>query len=166
MQHIRDWRLSDAEDLARAIGNKSIQDNLRDGIPFPYSPRDAEEFIGGVLAAPAGSLYAWAIQHEGRAVGSIGLTRQGNVHRLTAELGYYLAEPYWGRGIVTAAIVEACKYAFENTDIVRIFAEPFSHNQASQRVLEKAGFAHEGTMRKNVIKNGEILDMELYALVR
>ena len=99
-------------------------------------------------------------------VGSIGIFRKDNIHRRTAELGYYLARPYWGQGIVTQAVKEACAYVFDNTNLVRIFAEPFSYNQASCRVFEKAGFVLEGEMKKNAVKNGVVIDMKLYALLR
>jgi RimJ/RimL family protein N-acetyltransferase len=91
--------------------------------------------------------------------------RQQNIHRLTAEMGYYIGEGHWGRGVMAEAVRLMCAYIFANTDIVRIFAEPFAQNRASCRVLEKAGFSHEGTMRRNAIKNGEIIDMEMYAII-
>lgn len=166
MSAIREWAPSDAKDLALALNNKKILDNLRDGIPFPYTERDAEAYIQSVLNAPSGSQYAWAIQAEGKAVGSIGIFRQENIHRFTAELGYYIAEPCWGKGLVTQAVKEACEAVFAQTDIVRIFAEPFAHNAASCRVLEKAGFVFEGRLKKNALKNGQFIDMLLYALVR
>ena len=100
------------------------------------------------------------------AVGWIGVFRRENVRRLTGEMGYYIAEEYWGKGITTEAIKQMCNYIFANTDIVRIFAEPFAFNEASCRVLEKAGFTFEGTLRQNAIKNVEIIDMKLYALVK
>lgn len=163
---LRAWKLSDAEDIAKALNNKKILDNLRDGIPYPYTAADAKEFIEGVLSAPPDSQYMWAIAVDGRAVGSVGIFRQGNIHFRSAELGYYLAEPYWCRGVMSAAVKEACDTVFSTTDIARIFAEPFACNTASCRVLEKAGFAREGTLRKHAFKNGALLDMQLYALVR
>lgn len=166
MQYIRPWTLGDAQDLAAALNNKKILDNLRDGIPFPYTQNDATGYINSVLSAPKGSQYAWAIHANGKAVGSIGIFRKENIHYRTAEMGYYLAEPYWGQGLVSGAVMEACDYVFENTDIIRIFAEPFAHNIASCRVLEHAGFTLEGVLRKNAVKNGEVFDMKLYARLR
>ncbi|MDR0841485.1 MAG: GNAT family N-acetyltransferase [Christensenellaceae bacterium] len=163
---LRAWRLEDAPALREAIDNKNIQNNLRDGLPCPYTLRDAEEYIQTTLAAPEGSQYAFAITADDAAIGSIGVFRQGNIHRQSAEMGYYIAQPYWGKGIGTWAVTEACRRAFENTDLLRIFAEPFATNAASCRVLEKAGFALEGILRKNAVKNGVILDMKLYAKVR
>lgn len=163
---IRTWRLSDAPELAQSIGNPAVQQNLRDGIPYPYTEEDARTFIREMLGADPNETFAFAITAEDRAVGSIGIYRQGNIHRQTAELGYYIAQPFWGRGIGTRAVQLACSYVFEHTDILRIFAEPFAYNAASCRVLEKAGFTLEGVLRKNAVKDGRVLDMKLYALVR
>lgn len=163
---LRSWKLEDAQNLAVALNNIKIHNNLRDGLPFPYTEPDAEAFIKSMLEADQESTYAWAITADDKAIGSIGVFRKENVHRLTAEMGYYIAEPYWGKGIGTFAVKEACKYIFENTDILRIFADPFSYNIASCRILEKAGFQFEGTLKKNALKNGVILDMNLYALVK
>ena len=163
---IRPWKLSDAADLAAAISNKNILNNLRDGLPYPYTEKDGEDFISAMISADENSTFAFAITVEGKAIGSIAAFRQSNIHSRTAELGYYLAEPYWGCGIMTDAVKQICSYIFENTDIIRIYAEPFAHNTASCRVLEKSGFQCEGTLRKNAVKNGEILDMKMYSLLK
>ena len=163
---IRKWKLSDAGDLAAALSNKKIQNNLRDGLPYPYTEQDGADFISAMLSADQNDTFAFAITVDGKAVGSIGVFRQGNIHRLTAELGYYIAEEYWGRGLMTHAVQQACQYVFNNSDIIRIYAEPFAYNTASCRVLEKAGFQYEGTLRNNAIKNGKIIDMRLYALLK
>lgn len=163
---IRKWRRTDAAALAAAVNNRKILDQLRDGLPYPYTVEDAEAYIDAMLSADANETYAFAIAVEDQAVGSIGVFRRKNIHFRTAEMGYYLAEPYWGRGLMTRAVKQACGFTFERTDIVRIFAEPFARNAASCRVLEKAGFACEGLLRKNAVKNGEVLDMRLYALVK
>ena len=163
---LRQWEIKDAPDLAVAINNKKVLDNLRDGIPYPYSENDAVEFITATLASSTDSQYAYAITCDGKVIGSIGVFRKENVHRLTAELGYYIAEPYWGKGIMTEAVRQMCSCIFENTDIIRIFAEPYAYNTASCRVLEKAGFGFEGTLRKNALKNGQAVDMKLYAILK
>lgn len=163
---LRAWMQEDAPALAKAFNNPKIHANLRDGPPCPYTAADAEEYIHGVLEAPPGSQYVWAVVVNGVVGGCVGIFRKENIHCRTAEMGYYVAEEYWGKGIMTTAVKEACRRAFGESDLLRIFAEPFSHNKASRRVLEKAGFTHEGTMRKNAVKNGEIIDMELYALIR
>ena len=166
MQYLKEWELTDAPALAEAINNPEVQKNLRDGIPYPYTVGDGESYIQSALSAPPDSQYVWAIQWEGRVIGSLGLFRKENIHRRTAELGYYIAEPYWGRGITARAVEEACRYVFENTDLLRLFAEPFACNAASCRVLEKAGFVFEGLLRANAVKNGAVIDMKLYALLR
>lgn len=148
---IRLWRMEDAQSLAKAINNQRVQDNLRDGLPMPYTISDAKDFISSMLSADTNNVFAWAIAVDHIAVGSIGVFRKDNVHRLTAEMGYYIDEDYWGKGIVTEAVKQACAYIFDKTDIVRIFADPYSFNSGSCRVLEKAGFTYEGTLRKNAI---------------
>jgi RimJ/RimL family protein N-acetyltransferase len=163
---IRSWRVEDASDLAEALNNKKIQDNLRDGLPYPYTAEDAKAYILAMLDADKDKVYAFAITIDDKAVGSIGVFRKDNIHSKTAEMGYYIAEEYWGQGIGTSAVKQVCKHIFENTDMIRIFAEPFSYNIGSCRILEKAGFMYEGTMRKNAVKNGAVLDMKLYSIIR
>ena len=163
--NIREWKIEDAHDLVSAINNKKILENLRDGIPYPYFETDAVEFITAMLNAEKDSQYAFAITYDEKVIGSIGVFRKENVHRLTAELGYYIAEPYWGRGITTEAIKQLCDYVFGNTDIIRISAQPYASNIASCRVLEKAGFQLEGILRQNAIKNDRIMDMRMYAII-
>ena len=118
-----------------------------------------------MLLADQNDTFAFAITVNDKVIGSIGAFRQGNIHRQTAELGYYLAEAYWNQGIMTEAVKQLCVYVFENSDIIRIFAEPFAHNAGSCRVLEKAGFVYEGTLRSNAVKNGEVVDMKMYSLL-
>jgi RimJ/RimL family protein N-acetyltransferase len=163
---IRKWRLTDASDLAVNLSNKKVQDNLRDGLPYPYTAKDAEEYIAAMINSDPDKIFAFAIVLDNKVIGSIGVFRCENIHNRTAELGYYIGEPYWGKGIMTSAVKQACEYVFAHSDILRIFAEPFSYNIASCRVLEKAGFQFEGLLRKNAFKNGEIVDMKMYALVR
>jgi len=163
---IRRWRTDDAEALAKALNNKKILDNLRDGIPYPYTVSDAEDFITAMLAADENSTFAWAITVDGAAVGSIGAFRKDNVHRLTAEMGYYVAEEYWGKGVATKAIREVLEYLFKNTDIIRVFAQPYAFNAGSCRALEKNGFTCEGTLRSNAVKNGRAVDMKMYAILK
>ena len=163
---IRKWKRSDAKDLAIALSNKRIQDNIRDGLPYPYTEQDGADYISAMLSADENEVFAFAVTVDGRAVGSIGVFRRENIHRQTAELGYYLAEEYWGKGIMTEAVTQVCKYVFEKSDVIRIYAEPFAYNAPSCRVLEKAGFQYEGTLRSNAVKNGKILDMKMYSLLK
>lgn len=163
---IRTWKLADAKDLAIALSNRKIQDNLRDGLPYPYTEQDGADYISAVLSANKDETFAFAITADNKVVGSIGVFRQGNIHRQTAELGYYVAEEYWGKGIMTEAVKQICGYVFEKSDIIRIYAEPFAYNIASCRVLEKAGFQYEGTLRGNAVKNGKVIDMKMYSLLK
>jgi RimJ/RimL family protein N-acetyltransferase/GrpB-like predicted nucleotidyltransferase (UPF0157 family) len=163
---IRRWQNEDASVIAEILNNKKITDNLRDGLPYPYTENDGFEFINAMLNADPNTTFAFAITVDGETAGSIGAVRQGNIHNQTAEMGYYISEKYWGKGVCTQAVKQLCAYMFENTDIIRIYAEPFADNKASCRVLEKAGFKYEGTLRSNAVKNGVLNDMNMYSLIR
>ncbi|RGU94604.1 N-acetyltransferase [Clostridium sp. AF15-17LB] len=163
---IRKWEMSDARDLAEALSNTKVQDNLRDGLPYPYTEQDGKDFISDMLAADENETFAFAVTADSKVIGSIGVFRQQNIHRRTAELGYYIAEGYWGRGLMTEAVTQVCRHVFENSDIIRIYVEPFAYNAASCRVLEKAGFKYEGTLRDNAVKNGKVIDMKMYSLLK
>lgn len=163
---IRKWEKSDAAALSKLLSDTRLLNNLRDGIPYPYTESDALEYIEAILSADQNETFAYAIILDGELVGSVGAFRQGNIHRRTAEIGYYLAYSHWGKGIMTEAVKQLCDIIFMQSDILRIFAEPFEKNISSQRVLEKAGFKFEGVMRQNAIKNGKVIDMRLYSLTR
>lgn len=162
---IRPWRLSDAGDLAAVLSNERVLRNLRDGIPYPYTERDAAYYINAMAENPHNN-FVFAVCYDGTVVGNVGAFRQENIHCRTAELGYYVAESYWGRGIATQAVRLLCAHVFGSTDILRVFAEPFADNAASCRVLEKAGFQYEGTMRHSAVKCGRVRDMRLYARLK
>jgi RimJ/RimL family protein N-acetyltransferase len=160
---LRPWRREDAPALARHANNRNVSRNLRDVFPFPYAEADAQAFLARVVpVAPPTSL---AIEVDGEAAGGIGLHLQQDVLRHTAELGYWLGETHWGRGIMTEAVVAITAYGFEQFDLLRIEAEVFSRNPASMRVLEKAGFEREGWLRQRVTKDGETMDVAVYALL-
>ncbi len=163
---IRKWKLSDAAALAAAVSNEKILDNLRDGLPYPYTEQDGEDYISDMLSAKEDETFAFAITADNKVIGSIGVFRQENIHRRTAELGYYISEEYWGKGIMTEAVKQICEYVFSKSDIIRIYAEPFAYNAASCRVLEKAGFQYEGTLKNNAVKNGKVIDMKMYSLLK
>ncbi len=163
---IRKWKLADAKDLAVALSNKKVQDNLRDGLPYPYTEQDGLDYISAMLAADESNTFAFAVSADGKVIGSIGAFRQDNIHRQTAELGYYISEEYWGKGIVTEAVKQLCDYVFTHTDIIRIYAEPFAFNIGSCRVLEKNGFQCEGILRSNAVKNGKVIDMKMYSKLK
>ncbi len=161
---IRPYRESDAQSLAEVANDREIWINLRDRFPHPYSVEDAEKWLElatGELAATN-----WAIEVEGKAVGGIGLTTFEDVHRLEAELGYWLGRPYWRRGIMTKAVEVVCEWTFENLDVIRIFGGIYAYNDGSKRVLEKNGFEFEGRMRKAIIKDGKIADALMFAKLK
>lgn len=163
---LREWRREDAADVARYADNEKIARNLRDVFPHPYALADAQAFVAGCVAGDPGMSLCRAIEADGHAVGSIGLFRGGDVYQKTAELGYWLAEEYWGRGIMTRAVRQLCREGFSRWDIERVYAEPFARNAPSRRVLEKAGFTLEGIMRRSVYKRGSVGDSCMYALLR
>lgn len=163
---IRAWCIDDAHALAEILNNKKIHDNLRDGLPYPYTEKDAEEYISAMLSADKNKSFAFAIVCDGKVAGSVSVFRRDNIHRKTGELGYYLGEKYWNKGVTTAAVKAICKLVFENSDIIRIFAEPFARNAPSCRVLEKAGFVCEGVLKCDAVKNGVVEDVKIYALLK
>lgn len=164
--NLRHWKIEDAKALSMLLNNKKILDNVRDGLPYPYNEKDAKDYIEFMLSSDKNKNFSFAIAFDNKVVGNIGIFRKENIHYRTGELGYYISENYWGKGIGMEATKQICKYVFSNTDIIRIFAEPFSTNIASCKVLEKSGFQLEGIMRKNAEKNGKILDMKLYSIIK
>ncbi|MCX8131531.1 MAG: GNAT family N-acetyltransferase [Clostridia bacterium] len=163
---LREWADSDAERLAEIANNKKIFDNLRDAFPHPYTIDDAREFIALQKDNNNGLSKIFAIVVDGRVAGSIGAFLKGDVYRKNAEIGYYLAEEYWGRGIMTKAVRLITAFLFENFDINRVYAEPFARNTGSRRSLEKAGFRLEAELKCNVVKNGIIEDSCIYAILK
>lgn len=161
---LRSWHDSDASTISRYANNRKIWQNLRDGFPYPYTLSDAQTFIKTALENDPEALFAIATPQE--AIGSIGLTIGADVHRFTAEIGYWLAEPYWGQGIMTGAVRVLVEHAFNHLRLVRVSAEPYASNRASVRVLEKAGFQYEGCLKDSAFKNGKIRDQLAYARTR
>ena len=158
---IRDYRPCDAESLAKHANNRKVWLGLRDAFPHPYTIEDAKNFLqGSVAGLPR---INFCIEINGTAVGGIGLRPGEDVHRHTAEFGYWLAEEFWGRGIMSEVVPAFADYCFKEFSLNRLFAMPHSSNPASARVLEKAGFVLEGRLRKNVVKDGKVLDSLLYA---
>lgn len=161
---IRNWRKSDLDALLRYANNPKIASNLRDQFPHPYTRRDGIEYLNYVREMDVPM--SFAIEYGGEAVGGIGFKLGIDIARLSVEMGYWLGEPFWGRGLATRAVIASSDWAFAGYKVVRIFANVFAHNTASIRVLEKAGFAREGVMRRSAIKNGVVLDQLLYAKIR
>lgn len=163
---LRPWREADAASLAHCANDPGIAANLRDVFPSPYTRLDADFFIRDCLAREGEGQLCRAIEIGGAAVGSIGVFQGADVYRRSAEIGYWLGRDYWGQGVMTEAVRRMCREAFAAWDIVRIHAEVFAPNLASQAVLEKAGFIFEGTKRSSVYKGGQVLDSRVYALLR
>ena len=161
---IRPWEMADASSIVKFANNPKIAENMRDGFPHPYTLTDAERFI--TMATTTTSALLLAIEVNGEAAGGIGVTPLANEYRKTADIGYWLAEPYWGKGIVTAAVKALIPIAFEHFDIVRIQAGVYSTNPASMRVLEKAGFEREAMHKKAVFKNGVVMDEIVFVRFR
>ena len=161
---VRSWRPADAASLAANADDRSVWRNLRDRFPHPYTRADAENWLRAVAGAVPETRFA--IDLRGEAVGGVGLELQQDVHRRSAEIGYWLGRSYWGRGIATEAVRAVTAYGFATFDLCRIYASVFEWNPASMRVLERAGFTCEGRLRKSVTKDGQTIDAFLYALVR
>jgi ribosomal-protein-alanine N-acetyltransferase len=161
---VRSLRTTDAESMAAHANDKRIWAQLRDRFPHPYTIADATAFIDLILTKDP--LACFAIVVDERCIGGIGLERQHDVHRLTAELGYWLGHEYWGRGIATQAIAGVTTWAFDSLDLQRVFAQPYADNLGSCRALEKAGFTLEGTLRRSAIKDGVVRDQRMYARLR
>jgi ribosomal-protein-alanine N-acetyltransferase len=161
---IRGWEWRDRDPMVRYANNRNVSINLRDRFPFPYTVRDARTWLDSVVDEKPATNFA--IDVAGEAVGGIGFTPQHDVGRRSAEIGYWLGEQFWGRGIATEALIAVTEYAFANFDLCRLYAHVFDWNGASVRVLEKAGYEFEGRLRKSVTKDGQTIDQLMYAMIR
>ncbi|HEX8426224.1 GNAT family protein [Hymenobacter sp.] len=160
---LRPWCFADAPALVEYANDQRVAQNLRDTFPHPYTHQDAEFYLC-LMADQQRDLHL-ALEVDGRAVGSIGVHFKTDVRRRSAEIGYWLGQPYWGRGLATAAVQLVSTYVFAHFDVCRLYAVVFSTNLASARVLENAGYELEGIMRKSIVKDGQMLDSRLYARV-
>lgn len=160
---VRSWEPADLESLVRCANNRKIWLSLRDRFPHPYTRRNGQDFIKLARQMVPETFFAIAV--NGAAVGGIGFVMGQDVERVSAETGYWLGEPYWGRGIATEALMALTRYAVEHHELTRLFALPFADNLASCRVLEKAGYVLEGRLRRSAIKDGEIKDQLQYAFI-
>jgi ribosomal-protein-alanine N-acetyltransferase len=160
---VRSWEPGDVPALVRHANNRRIWLNLRDRFPHPYTSSDGTSFIRRVRASQPETTFAIEVDNE--AAGGIGFMLQPDVERVSAEIGYWLGEIHWGRGICTDALRAVTQYAIEQHGLTRVFALPFAHNAASCRVLEKAGFVVEGLLRRSAIKDGRTVDQKLYAFI-
>ncbi len=161
---LRPWSAGDAIRLAEIANNKKIADNLQDMFPFPYSVKDARSWLNTVAGIDPPRNFAIVL--DGVVVGNIGLITKEDIHRRNIEIGYFLDERHWGKGLAARAVRAITSYAFSNFDVVRVYAETFSDNIRSRRTLEKAGFQLEATLRNYVIKNGVTKDACIYSVLR
>lgn len=164
--NLREWKIEDAESVAVVANNPNIAKNLRNVFPNPYTLEDAKWYVNDCIEKENLNQITRAIVVDGKAVGSIGIFVKDDVYEKSGELGYWLGEEYWRRGIMSAAVKQICKEAFAKFDIERIFAEPYEYNAGSRGVLEKAGFTYEGTMRNGVYKNGKVFSYCMYSLLK
>lgn len=163
---LREWKLSDVDSVFKYANNKNVARNLRNTFPYPYVREDAENFITACINADKTKKIYCAIDINGEAVGSIGVFLKDDVYCKDAEIGYWLAQEFWGQGIMTEAVRQMVEIAFDKLDIVRISAGIFEYNMGSRRALEKNGFVLEGVLKKSIYKNGEIYDSCMYALTK
>jgi RimJ/RimL family protein N-acetyltransferase len=161
---LRPWRKDDEISLARHANNRKVSGNMRDIFPFPYTAADATAWIDRVSGESPTQNFAIAV--DGAGVGGISVMPREDVYRQSAEVGYWLGEPFWGRGIATEALRAITDYAFATFPVIRLEAGVFGWNPASARVLEKAGYTLEGRLRQAVTKDGRVGDRLIYGLLR
>ena len=162
---IRRWRADDKASLVRYANNRRVWRNVRGTFPHPYTESDADAWLAHATDRD-NAPWIFAIEVNGEAVGGIAIERGSDIETHSAEIGYWLGEPFWGRGIATAAVRGITARAFEETDLYRVSAWVFAWNPASMRVLEKAGYHREGTLIRSAVKDGVLLDRVVYAITR
>lgn len=160
---VRSWQPKDLKSLVEYANNRKIWINLRDGFPHPYTRSDGREFLRRMRVAHPETTFAIAV--DGEAVGAIGFVIKEDVERVSAEVGYWLGERFWGRGIATEALIAVTAHAIQTHGLTRLYAVPFAWNVASCRVLEKAGYTLEGRLRRSAIKDGTLTDQLQYAFI-
>ncbi len=160
---LRAFNQSDEEDLAKLLNNKKIWDQLRDYLPHPYTLQDAKDYINAQTQQRP--LLTFAIEANHLLVGNISLKPQEDIHRHSAEMGYWIGEPFWGNGFATKSIRLITKYGFNELELTRIYATVMEGNEGSMKALMKAGFEKEGVSKKGFIKNGRYLDEHRFALL-
>lgn len=153
---LRPWKPEDAGALASICNNKKIWLNVRDRFPHPYTVKDAVEWIA--FTSSQKPVQNFAILYKDHVAGSIGITLKEDIYRKTIEIGYFIGEAFWGKGIATQAVAHLLNYIGHHFDVVRVSAEVFEHNNASMKVLEKNGFHLECIRKKAVVKNNQVMD--------
>lgn len=170
---IRPWKPTDLEALVTLADNRAIWRNLVDAFPHPYRKKDARAWIKAVASQLPCQHFAVCVRPAGASgksvpvvAGGIGVTLGKDIRAGTAEVGYWLGEPYWGRGLMTSAVEAFTEFAFREYKLRRLFAQVLAWNPASMRVLEKSGYAREGTLRNGAKKDGKVVDEVLYARIQ
>lgn len=163
MVDIKKLSLDNAEILSSLANNKKIWDNLRDYIPYPYTVEDANDFIKAQIEVDP--TITFGIHFNDDFCGIIGINKMKDVYSHSAEIGYWIGEPYWGKGITTKAVKLMVDYCFETLSLIRLYTGVFDFNKASMIVLEKNGFQHEGSLKLAVKKNGKLVDEIRYGLI-
>jgi ribosomal-protein-alanine N-acetyltransferase len=164
MVELRPWQWSDSKKLTHLINNRKIWDNVRDYLPHPYTYKDADLFLQHNVDQVVQTNFA--VIRDGEITGGIGYIPKDDVYKFTAEIGYWIGEPYWGQGLATEAIRLLVRKIREQSPlIVRVYAEVFDYNKASMRALEKNGFYLETMRRKGVVKNGVVRDDYIFVLL-
>jgi len=161
---IRSYEISDKEALLIYANNYNVSKNLRDSFPYPYTEREAQAWI--TAAINQNPELNFAIANTNELIGGIGISLQPDVYRFSAEIGYWIAEPFWRKGIASLALVALCTYVFGQFDLNRIFAGAFQGNEASMHVLEKSGFKLEGRLRNAVYKDNRFKDQLMYSILK
>ncbi len=161
---LRPLQMKDMKRLAELANNEKISRNLRDGFPHPYTIKDAENFLSKFTNQDPVTYFG--IEYNGEYVGNISLVPCQNIYRMSAEIGYFIGEPYWNKGIVTTAVNLITEYGFNHLGVIRIHTGIFEYNTASQKVLEKCGFVKEGVFRKSVFKQEKLWDEIRYAKLK
>ena len=163
---LRPFREGDEASLVANANNIKIFNNVKDKFPHPYTFDDAVWWIN-VNKENNNPATCFAIDMNGEVIGAIGIILGSDIQRLTAEIGYWLGENYWGKNIATEALKQMTDYTFQNfPEIIRLWAAVFEHNKSSMSVLEKAGYEFEGTRKKGAIKNGVVINEFVYVKFR
>lgn len=161
---LKQWNINDADSLVLYANNENIARFMTNQFPHPFTLEHAQAFINNATQHQPTKIFAITVNNQ--AVGGIGIHPQADIYCNNAELGYWLAQPFWGHGIATKAIKQIVNYGFNTFSINRIYARPYGNNIASQKVLKKAGFTLEATLQNTILKNDELLDELIYAVRR
>ena len=153
---LRKWNDADLNSLVKYANNRNVSKYLQNDFPYPYTYEDGKKYL--LMTANDNLVEEFAIEVNGEAVGSISIFQRRGIYEKNAEIAYWLAEEYWGQGIMINAIQKIVDYGFQTLDIIRISARVFSTNLNSQRVLEKSGFLLEAKLKKAIFKENTFMD--------